>query len=452
MQALLANVFEAIRRENIRYCLLRDGHRLDRLDGGGEVDLLVDGGQLMRLEALLARFGFVRLRAWGHFPHHFFVAYDGPSGGWLKFDVVTRLAYGRPTRSLCLPLAEGCLARRERCGPAFVLSAEDELITLLLHCALDKGRFAPARRKRVGELRRRLDDPRRLSRLLRTSAAPGASWPNIAYLIDSENWAALLVEVERIAAYWARRDRIGILARRTRDRLLRKLHRRLGAIKPRALSVAVVAPDGAGKSTVIASIEKSFHFPTRSIYMGLYPKRPATRARWRMPGVGLAATLTRQWWRCLVGRYHRARGRMVLFDRYAYDALIPPAKPPRRLGRWRRRLLAAACPAPDLVVLLDAPGDVLFARKKEHSAAVLERQRQGYLELRRRLPQMVVVDATKDVRSVCRRVTSLIWQCHVQRPQRGWPSSRSVVSARASKRSRIDETLYLGQPQRRTSR
>ena len=452
MQELSANVFDALRRENIPYCLLRDGHQLDRLDGGGEVDLLVDDGQLPRLEALLARFGFVRLRAWGHFPHQFFVAYDEPSGGWLKFDVVTTLAYGRPTRSLCLPLAEGCLARRDRCGPVFVLSAEDELITLLLHCVLDKGYFAPARRKRICDLRRRLGDPRRLAQLLRTSKAPGASWSNIAYLIDTENWPALLAESNRIAAHWARRDRIGILARRVRDRLLRKLHRWFGVIRPRALSVAVVAPDGAGKSTVIASVEKSFYFPSRSIYMGLYPKRPAARAGRRMPGIGLAANLIRQWGRCLAGRYHRARGRMVLFDRYAYDALIPPAKRPGRLGRWRRRLLAAACPAPDLVVMLDAPGKMLFSRKQEHSAAILERQRQGYLELRQRLPQMVVVDATTDVRSVCRRVTSLIWQCHAQRLQRGCPRSRSAVSARVNGRSRIERTLFLGQPRRRTSR
>jgi len=450
MQESAANVFDALRREGVRYCLLRDGHQLDdRLDGG-EIDLLVDDGQFPRLEAILIRLGFVRLKAWGHFPHHFFVAYDEPSHGWLKLDVVTELAYGRPTRSLRLPLAEGCLARRERCGPVFVLSPEDELITLLLHCVLDKGHFAPARRERIRALRRRLEVPPRLNRLLEDSGAPGASWSNIAYLIDTENWPALLAEGRRIAARWAGGDRIGIFARRIRDRLLRRLHRGFGVVRPRTLSVAVIAPDGAGKSTVIASIEKSFFFPTRAIYMGLYPKRPAASARRRMPGIGLAGNLIRQWGRCLVARYHRARGRMVLFDRYAYDALIPVAQRPGRLGRWRRRLLAAACPTPDLVVLLDAPGEVLFSRKREHSAAVLERQRQGYLRLRQRLPQMVAVDATSDVRSVCRRVTSLIWRRHVQRQERGCPRSRSVVAAPANEGSRTERTLLLGQAPRRT--
>jgi thymidylate kinase len=83
--------------------------------------------------------------------------------------------------------------------------------------------------------------------------------------------------------------------------------------------------------------------------------------------------------------------------------------------RARRWLIAHACPAPDLVIVLDAPGDVLFARKGEHSAELLERQRQQYLALRNTLPQLVVVDATQEEDQLRRTALALIWDAHVKR-------------------------------------
>jgi thymidylate kinase len=106
----------------------------------------------------------------------------------------------------------------------------------------------------------------------------------------------------------------------------------------------------------------------------------------------------------------RARGRFVIFDRYTYDALLPSRQPLSRWQRLRRWILAYACPAPDLIVMLDAPGEILFARKGEHSAEYLERHRQAYLNLRQRFPQMIVVDAARDAEDVRRAVTSHMWR------------------------------------------
>jgi thymidylate kinase len=63
-----------------------------------------------------------------------------------------------------------------------------------------------------------------------------------------------------------------------------------------------------------------------------------------------------------------------------------------------------------LVLLLDAPGELLFARKGEHSSDFLEQQRQAYHGLREKIPQMVIVDATRDAERVRRDVTSCIWR------------------------------------------
>jgi thymidylate kinase len=150
--------------------------------------------------------------------------------------------------------------------------------------------------------------------------------------------------------------------------------------------------------------------------MGLYQQGGKHGHGRRVSGLGLTGRLVTQWSRWLGARYHQARGRLVVFDRYAYDALLPPRRPTSRRGRVRRWLLGHACPHPDLVVVLDAPGEVLYERKGELSPAVLEAERVRYLELRRRLPEMVVIDATQEPNQVRRELVSLIWQ----RYQRRW--------------------------------
>ena len=165
--------------------------------------------------------------------------------------------------------------------------------------------------------------------------------------------------------------------------------------------MALLAPDGAGKTTVIGALE---HAPwpggVRSVYMG-FPRRANIASRLaRLPGAALPVT----WLRVAVAGRHRARGRLVLFDRYPYDYLIQPGPPLPWLRRAHRGLLARACPRPDLVVVLDAPAAVLAGRRPEHTIEELERLRRGYLALAARLPNAIVVDASGDVAEVSGRI------------------------------------------------
>ncbi len=411
MHRVLLRLFQTLEQANIHYCLMRDGDQLDQLPNHGEVDLLVQPSQFGPLRDLLVQLGFLNLPSWGYAPHHFFIAYDEESDDWLKLDVVTEVAYGKPVSALRTPLADACLTRRCRCGPTFTPSPEDELATLLLHCALDKGYFAPARRQRLQALRYQVADEPYLSALLTAYWSPTMTWPQMATSIEMENWTALLAERATVTARLASRDRLGVLGRQVYNRVLRTLNRWAGLLRP-APSVALLAPDGAGKSTLAAGVQNAFFFPVRSVYMGLYQKTTAQAARPRVPGTGFLRHLFIQWRRYLIARYHQARGRLVIFDRYTFDALLPPRHILSGLGRLRRWLLAHACPPPDLVLMLDAPGEVLYARKGEHNADILEQQRQQYLALRPYLPQMVVVDASHDAERVRREAMAVIWRTY----------------------------------------
>jgi thymidylate kinase len=67
-----------------------------------------------------------------------------------------------------------------------------------------------------------------------------------------------------------------------------------------------------------------------------------------------------------------------------------------------------AYPKPDLVICLDAPGHVLYARKHEASPEWLERRRHQYLQLADVLPEFVVVDVDRPLDAVARDVAGLI--------------------------------------------
>lgn len=431
MHALLLRVFERFDQAGICYCLLRGYEELDDATEGGDVDLLVRSGDVAPTRELLSQIGFAYLPSWGRAPHQFFVAYDEQSDRWLKLDVVTSVTYGKPIPSIETDLGALCLAHRQRRGPTYTPNPEDELVTLLLHCLLDKADFPANRRQRLEELRGLVADERYLAELLHKYVSPTMTWARLAELLGRGAWSELLSERPAVLRQLSRGQGLRVFARSFGGRALRKLDRIAGILQPRSLTVALLAPDGGGKTTLANQLTKTFYLPSRYIYMGTNieastvglpttrwihanSRRPSSSAR--LPSWIAARSLrfvnnmVEQWYRYGAGYYHLIRGRLVLFDRYIYDS--PGSTSGRRSvkSRARRWLLTFAAPKPNLVVFLDAPGEVLYARKGEHSPEILEKQRQHYLGLQRYLPQMVVVDATRGADQVRRAVTSLIWR------------------------------------------
>ena len=412
MTTLWQQVLHRLEEADVAWCVLRGGAEGVASRNSGDTDLLVCPDDVQQVEDVLGRLGFVRLRAWGYAPHRPFVAYDELSDRWLKLDLVDRIAFGSPAHAITTNLGPACLAGRRWSAGVPVPAAEHELLLLLLHGVLDKQCFAAERQLRMQELCGQVDAAR-MAELLATYWAPGATWPRIRGAILDGRWPELLNWHQKVARHLTRDQLLRHRWRQLRDRVLRKLYRVARLIQPPAPAVALLAPDGAGKSTLAAELCQSFFFPVRQIYMGSRPpQRPARR--WT-PGAGFAGLVIRYWSRYLAARFHRGRGRLVVFDRYTYDALLPARRPLNGLRRLRRWMLARACPAPDVIVVLDAPGEVLHERKGEHTVDHLEAQRQAYRDLLKQWPQTVVVDASRSAREVRSEVTAAIWRRYQER-------------------------------------
>lgn len=229
-----------------------------------------------------------------------------------------------------------------------------------------------------------------------------------------------------VAAYWM--AELARLARRVRN--------------PVGLVVAFIGPDGVGKSTAARLVERRLgplfrtvkRYHLRPHFGGGSAEGPPVERPHAFPERRLIASVVKLtlWWADSLFSYlvhilpRVVRAGLVTFDRHVLDLTVDPARyrygAPLSLARLVTRLIPTAG---TLFFYLDAPADIVRARKVELEEAEIERQRDAYRRLAATLPHGYVIDASAPAQTVADEIAETVL---------------AVLSRRTASRLRLSST------------
>lgn len=189
--------------------------------------------------------------------------------------------------------------------------------------------------------------------------------------------------------------------------------------------VAILGADGSGKSTVIDGLIA--HLETKKIGVEYQHWRPVLGGKSNKdsgpvvdPHAQVPRGMMASWvkilvllfiWRCsflgALGK-HRNEGKLIIFDRFYADLLNDPIRYRYGGGRFFASLIFKLMPKPDLIVLLDAEAEILYARKPEVEIEELRRIVTRYRHYIKNKKQGLLVHSDQPVNKVISDVVDAV--------------------------------------------
>jgi thymidylate kinase len=439
LELLLRAVFSTLRGNGVHFVVLRNYEQLPfRI--GNDLDLLVTEPQRARAEQIVvsvaAASGYqLHNRAEG--PHIMLYLTHEETCEQIHIDLFTDCLWRGFT---LLSAAEVCACRVH--GPLFDIPhpAHEAVISFLKTVLYDgevKERYRSdiivrfgAHERLVMPVLARAFGRRRAKALVRDVSR--GHWPGIADRVQALHLALMVRQfsgapLRTAVSLW-------------HNEIVRLCQR---ALQPVGISIALIGPDGSGKTAVARALKEQLDGtwrPTDVRYIHWKPPvlRPLSAEpgppnmnphgqRVRHPVLSLlfflyhAAGFVAGGLRRIIPM--KMHGKLVILDRYYYDFFVDQARFRMAVPSGVVRFAFHFVVKPDLVYYLDVAPEIAQSRKAEVPLEETARQREAFCALATRLPNAQVIDATRPVAAVAatiaRHILGYMAVRVVQRKQNG---------------------------------
>lgn len=439
-------LLEALSTQCESYCILSGYDRLPE-DFDTDIDFMVnqeDFDRMPRIIEEVARRTNTRLiQAIDHEltgRAYFLGSIDGPALTIVQPDCASDYRhFGR----YWLPAKEVLAARRLHPNGFYIPSIAHEFAYALIK-RLNKRTF---NREHGYQLHRlyvedRIECGRMIARFCR-----GSEGSAIVRMASANDWTEMYASIDTFR-YAMLRSRKETLVQKLKALPQNGLYQLRRIMQPTGCWIAFMGPDGCGKSLILDAVGsqlapafrtvRRYHMRPRLVGRKPANQGPVTDPHGQPPR-GLAASIAKVldlWIDYILGYALRIlpeaiRTQLTLFDRCFYDLLVDSKRIRYGGPPWLLRAAARMSPRPDLVILLDAPPEVLRARKQEVPLEEVARQRAAYLELARNLPSAVVVNSAQRPEEVIHDALEAITGHLGQRARKRIGLSRSAASSGA---------------------
>jgi lipopolysaccharide/colanic/teichoic acid biosynthesis glycosyltransferase len=205
------------------------------------------------------------------------------------------------------------------------------------------------------------------------------------------------------------------------------------AARPTGLHVAVLGPDGSGKSTLCGNLERSLaplfrghhRYKFRPDTFGQIRSETAIYTHERPPRNAVISWAKALFYfaDCWIGYFtnslpKKRAGALLLFDRSFDDLMVDQRRYLMQRSRGLVSLLRRILPAADAAFILDGDSLAQNRRKPELSVEELQRQRAAYRRLAANGPRITLISADASADDVARQVTREILLMLAQQDQR----------------------------------
>lgn len=430
---LVTAVFRAWSEAGIQFLVLRNYEQLPHFTTN-DIDVLVGPGRRDHAERVLiaaAQSAGFRLHNRAEFATLALYFSEPKTNLQAHFDLFTALKW----RSFDFIGCEGFLARRRMRDSFAIPAVADEAVTNLLAFMIYTGRVKDKYRPSITNGFRTDAEP--ATRLLAGTYGESRAKEVVA-AGSQEKWSELESRTPSLRRALILRQIFGKPFRTVNSvvtdaiRLVRRF------ISPPGLTVVLCGADGSGKSTAGKAIVEGlsgtfspqkgrfFHWKPSSFSKKHRTERgPATDPHGkpaRNP-LGSLCYFAFHWLEFFIGSHTAIRpvtfrGGLVLIDRYYYDFFVDQRRYRLRVPDFVIRLGHIFIKKPDLVLLLDAPAEVLQRRKQEVSPAETQRQCAAYRSLIQSFPNGRIIDASQPAEKVAAEINRTILDFMAARTKR----------------------------------